>query len=114
MWRPELTLWYQEKRSGSDVCSDGADFSCTSLPAAMSFASVITSKYRGTFLLYPYVCLVGQDSIVGMAICYGLDTPGFESRRGVRFSPLVQIGSGAEPAACTMGTGHFTCLCMPK
>jgi len=27
---------------------------------------------------------------------------------GARFSPLVQTGSGSEPASCTVRTGHFT------
>jgi len=44
---------------------------------------------------------------VGIAIGYGLDGPGIESRWGARFSAPVQTGPGAHPASCTMGTGSF-------
>ena len=39
-----------------------------------------------------------------MAIRYGPDGPGFESRWGVRLSTAVQTGSGAHPASCIMDT----------
>ena len=51
--------------------------------------------------------LVGRDSSVGTATCYGLDGPGIESRWGAKFSALVQTGPGAHPASYTMGTGAF-------
>jgi hypothetical protein len=38
---------------------------------------------------------------------YGLDSPGIESRSGVRFSAPVQTGPGAQPTSCTMGTKSF-------
>ena len=37
----------------------------------------------------------------------GLDGPGIDSRWGARFFAPVQIGPGAHPASCTMGTGSF-------
>ena len=37
-------------------------------------------------------CVVGRDSSVGIATCYGLDVPGIESRWGARFSAPVQTG----------------------
>ena len=49
----------------------------------------------------------GPCSVVGIATGYGLDGPGIESRWGARFSSPVQIGPGAHPASCTMGTGSF-------
>jgi hypothetical protein len=47
-----------------------------------------------------------RDSVVGIAIRYGLEGPGIESRWG-RFSAPIQTGSGAHPASCTMGNGSF-------
>jgi len=49
----------------------------------------------------------GPGSVVGIAIGYGLDGPGIESRWGARFFAPVQTGPGAHPASCTMGTGSF-------
>jgi hypothetical protein len=49
----------------------------------------------------------GRDSSVGISTGYGLDGPGIESRWGARISAPVQIGPGAHPASCTMGTGSF-------
>ena len=51
--------------------------------------------------------LPGPGSVVGIAIGYGLDGPGIESRWGARFSAPVQTSSGAHPASCTVGTGSF-------
>ena len=48
----------------------------------------------------------GPGSSVGIATNYGLDGPGMESRWGRDFPP-VQIGPGAHPASCTMGTRSF-------
>jgi hypothetical protein len=58
--------------------------------------------YSGTVYFY-----CGPGSSVGIATSYGLDGPGIESRWGARFSAPVQIGPGAHPASCTMGTGFF-------
>ena len=55
----------------------------------------------------------GRDSSVGIAIRYGLDGPGIESRWGARFSAPVQTGPGAHPASCTMGTGSFPGVKLP-
>ena len=49
----------------------------------------------------------GPGGVVDIATDYGLDGPGIESRWEARFSALVQTGSGAHPAPCTMGTGSF-------
>ena len=46
-------------------------------------------------------------SVVGIATGYGLDGPGIKSRWGTKFSALVQTGTGAHPASCTMNTGSF-------
>ena len=43
---------------------------------------------------------------VGIAIDYGLNGPGIESRWRPNFPP-VQTGRGAHPASCTIGTGSF-------
>jgi len=61
---------------------------------------------RGAVLfLNPFTSV--SVSVVGIATGYGLDGPGIESRWGARFSAPVQIGPGAHPASCTMGTGSF-------
>ena len=49
----------------------------------------------------------GPGSSVGIAIGYGLEGPGIESRWEARFSAPVQTGPGAHPASCTMGKGSF-------
>jgi hypothetical protein len=48
-----------------------------------------------------------RDSSVGIAVRYGLDSPGIESQWGARIAAPVQTGPGAHPASCTMGTGCF-------
>jgi hypothetical protein len=50
---------------------------------------------------------VGWDSSVGIAIRYGLDGPGIESRWRRDFPHPVQTGPGAHPASYIMGTGSF-------
>jgi len=54
-----------------------------------------------------YCPWVSRDSSVCIAIRYGLDGPGIESRWGSRFSALVQTGSGSHPCSYTMGTWSF-------
>ena len=49
----------------------------------------------------------GPGSVVRIALGYGKDGPGIESRWGARFSAPVQTGPGAHPASCTMGTRSF-------
>jgi hypothetical protein len=51
--------------------------------------------------------IFGCCSSVSIAIGYGLDGPGIESRWEARFSAPVQTGPGAHPASSTMGTGSF-------
>ena len=48
---------------------------------------------------------MGRDSSDGIAIRYGLDGPGIESRWGARFSAPLQAVPEAHPSSCTMGTG---------
>ena len=54
--------------------------------------------------------IVAQDSSVGTATHYGLDSPGIESQWGGRdfLHPSGQTGPKAHPASYTMGTGSFT------
>ena len=49
-----------------------------------------------------------RDSSVGVVICYGLDGPRIESPCRERFSAPVQVGPGAHPASCTMGSGPLS------
>jgi len=48
----------------------------------------------------------GPGSSVGIAIYYGLDGPGIESRWGRDFSP-IQTGPEAHTVSCKMGTRSF-------
>jgi len=57
---------------------------------------------------------VGRDSSVSIAIRYGMDGAGIESRGGARFSAPVQTGSEAHPASYTMGTGSFPGVKRPE
>jgi hypothetical protein len=56
----------------------------------------------------------GQDSSVGIAIRYGLDGPGTESRWRRDFPHPVQTGPEAYPAFYTMGTGFFPGVKRPR
>jgi len=49
----------------------------------------------------------GPGSVVGVAIGYGLDGPGIESRWGARFSATIQTAPGAHPALLYSGYGVF-------
>jgi hypothetical protein len=50
----------------------------------------LKSKNKNTFekfcyyLWYPYITAGSGDTVVGIAVCFGLDGPGFEPRWGVR------------------------------
>ena len=48
-----------------------------------------------------------MDSVAGIAIRYGLDGLGIESRWGARFSALVQIGPGTYAASFQLVPGFF-------
>jgi hypothetical protein len=50
---------------------------------------------------------MGRDSVVGIAIRYGLDGPRIESRWGRVFFTLIQTGRGTHPASYKMGTGSY-------
>jgi hypothetical protein len=50
---------------------------------------------------------VGQDSSVGIMICYGLDGPGIESHWRARFDATTQTDRGAHPTSYTLGTGSL-------
>ena len=45
--------------------------------------------------------VVGRDSSVGIATCYGLDGSGDRIPMEARFSAPVQTGSGAQPPSYT-------------
>jgi hypothetical protein len=65
------------------------------------------SKYKiTTGAIFRHFCDQCNSS-VGIATRYELDGPEIESRWGLRFSALVQTGSGAQPASYPMGTGSF-------
>ena len=55
-----------------------------------------------------------RDSSVGIAIRYGLDGPGIESRWGARFSAPIQADARAHPASYTTGTGSFPGVNRPR
>jgi hypothetical protein len=50
---------------------------------------------------------VGRDNSVGIATCYGLDSPRIVSWWGARFSVPVQNVSVVYPAFYAIGTGSF-------
>jgi len=58
---------------------------------------------RGTprmhVIIHNFIFVLVRDSSVGIATRYGLDGPGINSRRGVRFSAPVQTGLGSHPAS---------------
>ena len=65
--------------------------------------------------LYTAHCIYrGRDSSVGIAIRYGLDGPGTESRCGARFSAPVQTGPVVHPSSYTMGNGSFPGIKRPE
>jgi hypothetical protein len=66
-------------------------------------STLIVSPYSSD-IKSPYPLYVGRDSSVGIAIRYGLDGPGIESRWGDRFSAPVQTDPEAHTASYTMGT----------
>jgi hypothetical protein len=49
------------------------------------------------FNIFMWAVVVGRNSSVGIATCYGLDGPEIESG-GARFSAPVQTGPGSHPA----------------
>jgi len=71
--------------------------------------SLFTSPLAATLSHFnlAHVFIHGPGSVVGIATGYGLDGPGIESRWEARFSAPVQIGTGAHPSSCTMGTRSF-------
>jgi len=47
-----------------------------------------------------------QDSVIGIAICYGLDGPGSNPSRSTSvFFKTIRTGFRAHPASCSVGTG---------
>jgi hypothetical protein len=50
---------------------------------------------------------LGWDSIVGIAICYGVDGLEIKSWLGAEFPTPVLTSSGAHPTSYTMGTVSF-------
>jgi len=74
---------------------------------------IAIGRCRGKISADKLVTQVGHNSVVGIAICYGLDSPGIESRWGTRFSSPVETGPVAQPADYSMGTGSFLGLKQP-
>jgi hypothetical protein len=66
------------------------------------------------FFLNLYHQYWGQDSAVGIVICYRLDGPGIEIPVAERFSTCIQTSPGAQPASCTMRTGSFPQAKQPR
>jgi hypothetical protein len=69
-----------------------------------------TRNQKMTITLFPHMVYlmnpvtdVGWESVVGKAICYGLDSPGIESQWGMRFSATVQTDSGDLPSLLCNG-----------
>ena len=57
----------------------------------------------------PHIISVGRDSVVGIAIRYGLDGLGIECRWGQDFLHPLQTGPGAaHPASYTVGIGSLS------
>jgi len=50
---------------------------------------------------------VGWDDFVGIATCYGLDSPEDRIPVEARFSAFIQMGPGVHPASYRTGTGFF-------
>jgi len=51
---------------------------------------------------------VGLDSVVSMATCYGLDSPGIESRLGARFSVSSGLAAGPTQPPVQTVPGFFS------
>jgi hypothetical protein len=64
---------------------------------------VLTYNTRAlmNYVIFQYM---SQDSIVGIATCYGLNSWGFELQGQGRFPAPEQTGPGAHPTSCTRGT----------
>ena len=65
----------------------------------------LPSYLSSIFIRYIHLC--GLGSSVGLATELWAERSGIESRWGRDFPP-VQIGPGAHPASCKMGTGSFS------
>jgi hypothetical protein len=76
-------------------------------PAVMQLRSMVNTVVASRNIKCTMVKIMGRDSSVGIATCYGLDGPGTGSRWGRDFSAPVQTGPGAYPASYTMGTVSF-------
>jgi len=75
--------------------------------------SIAIEICRGKISAYRLVTQVSRDSVVGIATCYGLDSPEIESRWGARFSSPVETGPEAHAASYSMGTGSYLGLKRP-
>lgn len=61
-----------------------------------------------TIICFNIFSKVGRDNVVSIAILYGLDSSGVESRWGTRFTIPVQIGPEDHPGTCEMGTDYIS------
>ena len=80
-----------------------ADIMCAAYELSEDRQPFLFSLETDKVLCMVQQCFVGRDSSVGTATRYGLDSPGFESWWGARFSATVQTGSGAHPAQWVPG-----------
>ena len=77
----------------------------------------IFNKSNGSlsFIYFYVIKIVGRDSSVGIATCYGQDGAGIETRWGwARFSAPVHKGPGANPASYIVGTESFQEVKWPR
>jgi hypothetical protein len=82
----------------------------TTHPTNIEISIIVPKHTLFTFRLFRLIASVclerGPSSSVGITTGYGLDDPGIESRWGKNFAHF-QIGPGAHPAPCAMGTGSI-------
>jgi hypothetical protein len=74
------------------------------IPTTVSFYFV----YKSTIYCWNTRNLMSEDNVVGIATCYGLDRPGFESRWG------QEIFSSLEPHRPALGNTQHPILWVPK
>ena len=75
--------------------------SCVGLQSYVVFEN---AKIRSKEIFQCSATKVSRDSAIDIATRYGLDGPGIEPPVGAKFSAPAQIGPGAHPDSCKMGT----------
>ena len=101
-------MWAEGDRARPLAALCGLSSECNPKWSSVSVGACVSLlSWQETLQLRRHIYITrGPGSSVGIATGYGLDGPGFESRRGWDFPP-VQIGPGAHPASYTVGTGSF-------